>query len=473
MQLRIRAIAFAELPCRTRLPFRFGAATVTEAPLLHARLEVEGVDGRCATGMAADLLVPRWFRKDVERPPAADQEALRASAANAALSFVEPGYLSAHDHWWRVYSRRIGAEVPTAPDLLERGFGVALCERALLDAACRLAGKSFWSALQCGLFRQPSWFQAPGAPWDPAWLPARPTTTVLVRHTVGMLDPLRAGDVPPAERTADGSPQMLDEILQRHGVRWLKIKIGAGLDPDRARLLAIGALLHDLDARVQITLDGNEQFADFEALDALWRAVDAEPRGRELLRHVRWVEQPLPRAASFAAGSGTAADPARWTHCPIVLDEGDAHLHALPQSGYDGVSAKNCKGVFRTLANREFVRHAAARFQTAEDLTCLPVLALQQDLATVGALGLEHSERNGHHYFDGLRHLPPAVAAAACEAHPDLYERGGDRARLRIERGVVAFGSLLGPGFGCDQGVIDALDAALAWREPGAPAATE
>ena len=32
-----------------------------------------------------------------------------------------------------------------------------------------------------------------------------------------------------------------------------------------------------------------------------------------------------------------------------------------------------------------------------------------------------HVERNGHHYFRGLDHLPSEVAAEALAAHPDLY----------------------------------------------------
>ena len=67
------------------------------------------------------------------------------------------------------------------------------------------------------------------------------------------------------------------------------------------------------------------------------------------------------------------------------------------------MSVKNCKGVFRALLSRGLCELADdGSFQSAEDLTNLPVLALQQDLATIAALGLPHVERNGHHYFKGL-----------------------------------------------------------------------
>src|SRR5262245_56514223 len=152
MQLRLAEVAFAETPCRARLPFRFGAVTVTEAPLLHARVRAATADGRSGIGLSSDLLVPRWFRKDVDRPAEADQRALVASAAAAAACYRAQGPRSVFDHWLAVHEERVEQQPGHAPDLLERGFGVALIERALIDAACRLANVSFWSALQQNLF---------------------------------------------------------------------------------------------------------------------------------------------------------------------------------------------------------------------------------------------------------------------------------------------------------------------------------
>ena len=63
---------------------------------------------------------------------------------------------------------------------------------------------------------------------------------------------------------------------------------------------------------------------------------------------------------------------------------------------------------------------AAVAFQSAEDLTCLPVLSLQQDLAVVAALGFAHCERNGHHYAYGMSAAPEAEQEAFLAAHPDV-----------------------------------------------------
>ena len=117
--------------------------------------------------------------------------------------------------------------------------------------------------------------------------------------------------------------------------------------------------------------------------------------------------------------------------------------------GYRGVSVKNCKGVFRALINRGFctVRGDGA-FQSAEDLTNLPVLALQQDLATIQLLDLPHAERNGHHYFRGLDHLPPTEVESALDRHRDLYGREAGGPQLRIREGRVDLGSIQAPGYG-------------------------
>jgi hypothetical protein len=84
---------------------------------------------------------------------------------------------------------------------------------------------------------------------------------------------------------------------------------------------------------------------------------------------------------------------------------------------------------------------------SAEDLTTQPGLALQQDLALVSLLGLDHVERNGHHYVRGLAALPLGEQAAWLTAHPDLYVRDRDLVRLRITQGRLAIASLAIPGF--------------------------
>jgi len=72
---------------------------------------------------------------------------------------------------------------------------------------------------------------------------------------------------------------------------------------------------------------------------------------------------------------------------------------------------------------------------TGEDLTTQAGLAVQQDLALVSLLGLQHVERNGHHYVNGMTGLPQAEQAGFLAAHPDLYEQTYGAVRLKIRNG--------------------------------------
>jgi len=86
-------------------------------------------------------------------------------------------------------------------------------------------------------------------------------------------------------------------------------------------------------------------------------------------------------------------------------------------------------------------------FLSGEDLTAQAGLALQQDLALVTLLGLEHVERNGHHYVNGMAAAPAGEQQAFHSAHPDLYERTHGAVRLAIRDGSIALASLACDGF--------------------------
>lgn len=90
----------------------------------------------------------------------------------------------------------------------------------------------------------------------------------------------------------------------------------------------------------------------------------------------------------------------------------------------------------------------AALFMSAEDLTTLPVIPLQQDLATARALGITHVERNDHHYVKNVAHCSRPERYHATRLHRDLYRGCEDEARLRIEGGLVRVASLSTPGYG-------------------------
>jgi hypothetical protein len=78
-------------------------------------------------------------------------------------------------------------------------------------------------------------------------------------------------------------------------------------------------------------------------------------------------------------------------------------------------------------------------------------VALLQDLAAMATLGVEHVERNGHHYFRGLSMLPEGVQQAVLARHGDLYRRHPDGfPTLDVRGGRIEVGSVVDAPFGTD-----------------------
>jgi hypothetical protein len=292
-----------------------------------------------------------------------------------------------------------------------------------------------------------------------------PLAAVRVRHTVGMADELRSEEVPAALRGDDGHPCSLEEDIAAYGLDAFKLKVGGDGPADLARLDAIGQVLAERAPGALVTLDGNEQYADPGQLADVLERLGELPGGPPILDHLAHIEQPVPRAQTLgdlavgdqALGAEALDTRARGglarlaAFAPLIIDEADFGLDAFPRAfelGYRGVSVKNCKGVFRAVLNHGLCAALGdGAFLAGEDLTNLPILALQQDLATAALLHLPHVERNGHHYFRGLGHLSHACIAEALAAHPDLYRGTPTDASLCIERGRIQVGSLGAPGY--------------------------
>ena len=85
---------------------------------------------------------------------------------------------------------------------------------------------------------------------------------------------------------------------------------------------------------------------------------------------------------------------------------------------------------------------------TGEDLCSVGIIATQADLCLAATLGLEHVERNGHHYHPGLSYLPEAQQQAALAAHGDFYIQQHGRICPHLTNGRFQIGSLQCTGFG-------------------------
>jgi hypothetical protein len=431
------------------MPFRYGQACLTVVPVLTVKVEIESTGRKRAAGFSADCLPPQWFVKDPSKSFRQDVEDQLTAYRIARDLYLREGRApaAASELWESALPRVIEEASQKGINSLTASFGSSLLERAMVDAVCRLRGVSFFDALRqdmLGMRTSKS-------------LPPTPTTRFICRHTVGLADPITASEIPPDQRVDDSLPQALDEAIEFYGLTHFKVKLAGSAERDLERISRLAVILDQrCKGGYHVTLDGNEQYRDLGALEGLLEAMRSKPYGGGFIDAVLYLEQPLPRehALDPALGPSVARLGERK---PVIIDESDD----LPQSfqraaelGYRGVSHKNCKGIFKSLRNRALIldlnRDAGKPlyFQTGEDLAAVGVLALQQELASLSALGVEHCERNGHHYFRGLDHLPKEERSSAAVAHADLYEERGDSAFLRIEDGIIKAESVQGPGYG-------------------------
>lgn len=470
MRVRLRGVERFERKVRLRLPFRFGVITVTEAIQAVIRAEVALPDGRSAVGVAAECLGAKWFEKSPAFTDAQNLDQLRQALAIAIRLYLDAGLRTPFELYAGTYREQLARAATLGLNPLVASYGPALLDRAVLDALGRATGRSFQDLVRAnavGMSIGNLTRDLYGFDLDRFLAGLAPRATIDVRHTVGLVDPLVAGDRsgPPVN---DGLPETLEEVVRHYGGRFYKLKVGGDLAADLDRLGRIAAVL-DAGPAYQATLDGNEQYADAEGILALWRAMQATPGLARLCASILFIEQPIKRAVTFEQSVAKLAQDR-----PVIIDESDGDLDAFPRAlslGYQGVSSKTCKGLYKSILNAARVAKRCNEgrrvFMSAEDLTTWPGVSVQQDLALVALLGLAHVERNAHHFIDGMSFAPKAEQQGFAAAHPDLYDMSSGTARLRIVDGTLALDSLACPGFA----VGAAMDFASMAAMPPAPAA--
>lgn len=420
-RIRVREVELFQRPVRTRFPFRYGKAVVVEEPILHLRVRTE-IDGRPSTGVSAAALPPLWFDKDPAKSHADNIADLLRSVRAAAEVYLGAAPAPAFE-LHRAGEPEARRRCEGLNDLTA-GFGVALLDAAAIDALCRAASATFHGALKTDLLG-----------FGPLELPERPLDRIEVRHTVGMADPITAADV--REPLNDGLPLTLEDVVSAYGVRWFKVKVSGDVEASLDRLRRIAGVLRG-DYRV--TLDGNEQFAAMEEAAAFVRRVSNDPELREFWAKTLWIEQPVERGAALEEEVHEALEEIDRLK-PVIIDESDGTDGDVDRAlllGYRGISAKNCKGVFRTLHSHRRTREACALL-SSEDLMNIPVVPLHQDLAVAAALGIGHSERNGHHYIRAFEYFSPRERESTLRDYPSLYRTlPSGLGALRIEDGAMS-----------------------------------
>lgn len=442
---------------RTRMPFRFGIAVMTEAThvFLQGRFEI---GNKVFTGLAAEGLLPKWFEKSPDKAAQQEMDELHLVVKKAAVFAREIPADSGFRFWQQLYALQMPWAAEHGLPPLPAHFGVSMIERALLDALARSQGCNFSTLLRENLADVDLGSIHPElAGTEPLhYLPHQPLDTIVARHTVGLSDPLTNADLEPDERLADGLPQTLEDCIRFYGLRHFKLKVRGDVESDLARLKEIARVVTgECRSGHAFTLDGNEQFKRFSDFEALWEGIRSDGTLRDFFEHLLFIEQPLHRSVAL---DPSVARIKEWRDGPpVIIDESDAEIGDLALAldlGYAGTSHKNCKGVLKGTAHRCLINHrnlarpATRLTMSGEDLVNIGPVALLQDLAAQAALGNHTVERNGHHYFRGLSVFPESISRAMLSHHRDLYIPFDGFARLDVKAGHLHLGSVNDAPFG-------------------------
>ncbi|MGD1886506.1 MAG: mandelate racemase [Cohaesibacteraceae bacterium] len=426
------------------LPFQFGSTQLTHAREAFVTVELEAASG-CFRGLGAQMLIPRWFDKRLHltNDDTVDELVMVLETAQRRALGLSGTVRQVSSELRMLVRDAVPADCPD----LAAGFGPAVLEMAIIDAACRSEDLPFVDAARGDLFGladdAPSDIDADTIRSTLAGLSA--SESIQIRHTVGYDAPLVREEV--YQTLADGRPVALDDVISSTGIRAFKIKLKGDVDADLSRLVRIAALLAG-KGDYTATLDANEQYEE-DAFSELVAHFKRHPDLEDLRMAVAFFEQPFARDVALAD-----RDRPFDLGVPIVIDESDATDDALPRAwslGWAGTSVKSCKGVLRSLLNKVRTDKRVAEGHTAllsaEDLTCQPGLGWQQDTMMATCIGARHVERNGHHFAGGMQGAREAEKAALLKCHPGLYRPGKLGPQLAIENGQVDLSSLFGVGF--------------------------
>ncbi len=454
--VNIERVDFYVRNVRTRFPFRYGTADLTSVPILHTKMRAN-VDGNLAEGFSADILPPKWFDKDPNKTYQDNVNDLILSAKIAADEFCKASLTEATPFllWLRGYNSAIRSCRSRGLNGLTASHGCSLMERALIDGIGKALGQSYFQLLsqdlldiQLGMIHP----QLKDFNFN-EFLPKSPLQSIQIRHTVGLLDPLRTEDVFEDARINDGLPETLEDYIQLQDLSHFKVKVCGDLLADLKRLGEFSEIVSEVD--YSLSLDGNEQFTQMGEFLEFTKQIKSELPS--LWDRISYIEQPLDRKVALNENFGFDIKLVSEQK-PLLIDESDDSIDSFVRAielGYMGISSKACKGLIKGIANAALVLFQGSNryFLTGEDLMNLPIVPLHQDLVHLAALGVNNIERNGHHYVRGLDHLSFPERQECLRDNADLYSDRGEIQGLKIESGTICVSSLQRPGLGVGDNV--------------------
>jgi hypothetical protein len=86
LEVKLEAVERYERDVKLRLAFRFGVITMAEATQAVVRARISLADGRGGTGVAAEMLAPKWFDKNAGLSDGQNLDQLRQAIDLAGAS---------------------------------------------------------------------------------------------------------------------------------------------------------------------------------------------------------------------------------------------------------------------------------------------------------------------------------------------------------------------------------------------------
>src|SRR5579863_7850287 len=284
-RLVVRNIDFFERGVCFSRPFRFGAVVVTSAPQLFVRVEIEVESGKTFVGASAEMLVPKWFDKRAHL--SADQtvdELRRSLEISRELYLASSGFDTAFGHHVSRITAQIQAcareDIPSLAAIL----GPAEIDKAIIDALLRSANIDFFKGMTANIAGIDARLVPDLRNQDVTQFLAqcRRLDRVAIRHTVGIDDAI------------EGEGGVAD-VKERAGARYFKLKLAGDPVADAIRLIRIGKALAKLAYGTRVTLDANEQYSDFVALQDLVDRLRSDTALEPIASRLLYIEQPMPR----------------------------------------------------------------------------------------------------------------------------------------------------------------------------------
>lgn len=452
--IRPEDVSLYFLPIATRMPLKFGAETMTSVTCARVCMRVKDRQGCVAEGWGETPLSVQWVWPST----------LSCEFRLGVLKEFSTGLCdlwrtcSAEGHPVEIGHEIIFSQLPHVLETFNRGRGDAampwlaalVCcsafDIALHDAygvlhdvpvyetygsdfmgsdLSRLLEPAEESCVDFGGTYPSDYLVRPHGDRLPAW------------HLVGGKDPIREDELT-GEEPRDGYPVLLEDWIDRDGLRCLKVKLrGTDETWDYTRMVEVGRMAVERGV-LWLSADFNCTVTDPSYVNGILDRLMAEhPR---IYGMILYVEQPFPydlEAHRLDVRSVSARK-------PLFMDESahDWRMVKLGRSlGWTGVALKTCKTQTGALLSLCWAR-AHGMTVMVQDLTNPMLAQIPHVLLALHAGTIMGVETNAVQFY-------PEASKPEAAVHPGLYERRG---------GDVDLSSVSGPGFGYR---IDSIDRPL------------